>query len=530
MSNENDPSWESWDEAEEENDGVENRLRQRQQRPSRDAFDDHSTSQKQRPRQAGNSRETGRDRSGTNERQTGRRPGSNRANEPGQGYDTYGRPRQGAHSYHDANQYTADPHGDRPRQSRDFHERPDPYDEIDARYHQQHRIARNSREAAEARLRQRQRQRQPEYYQDEVDNAYILPQQRNRHDAGHEGQEFDERAYLPRPRTQSAQVPVKRQRRVLSTLLIGCAGGLITIAIVLAVVAFAFLRNVPVSIGGIGKSSFSKQLTQQSLPLTANTTQLQIHDRVGNISIMVDPSATQATLSGVMKVQAANSSDANKEFGHIKVDVTPSSDQSALVVNATVPDTNSGLLASSSDSVDLTIALPPSVNPSPPFKLSLSANIQAIGNISVQNFNGILTLTDNTGNISVTGGLQSEGSCLQTNVGNTTFIGNLVTGQAADTGLIPCTTNATQNSHPWFSFKSGTGNVNVTLSAVTANLKLDANTNSGKINSGEFNLKVQQNSDGSASFFGPLTPGSTPTALLALTASTGDINLHKGVS
>ena len=147
-----------------------------------------------------------------------------------------------------------------------------------------------------------------------------------------------------------------------STLLIGCAGGLITIALILAVVAFVFLRNVPVHIGGIGKTNFSKQLAQQTLPITANVTQLQIHNRVGNISIMVDPSATQGTLTGVMKVQAGSSSDADTEFGRIKVNVTSSSDQSTLIVNATVPDTSGGLLASSSDSVDLAIVLPKGFN------------------------------------------------------------------------------------------------------------------------------------------------------------------------
>jgi hypothetical protein len=226
-----------------------------------------------------------------------------------------------------------------------------------------------------------------------------------------------------------------------------------------------------------------------------------------------------------MKVQAANSSDAAREFGRIKVDVSSSSDQSTLIVNATVPDTSGGLLASSSDSVDLTIVLPPSVNTIPPFKLS--ADVTAVGNIAVQNFNGLLTITDNTGSIAVNGGLLDEGSCLQTHVGNITFAGSLTIGTNADAGLIPCTTNTTQNPHPWFAMKSGKGTVDVTLSAETTNLTLDASTNNGKINSGEFGLNVQQNSDGSASYYGPLTPGTSPTALLALTVSTGNINLHK---
>jgi hypothetical protein len=522
MSKENDTSQESWEEPEEDSDEAETRLRQRQ-RSSREAFDDPSARQRQRPRQAGGSREAGSDRPGTYERRPGRRPDSNRTNDPRQGYDANGRPRQGTRSHRDAYENTTEPHKERPRQTRDFHERPDPYDEIDERYHQQHRMSRRSREAAEARLRQRQRQ--PEYYHDEVNDANMHQQQRSRYFVDPEIEEFDRRASRPRPRTPTTQLPVRRQRRVWSTLLIGCSGGVITIALIFAIIAFVFLRNVPISIGGIGKTTFSKQLPQQSLPITANVTQLQIHNRVGNISIMIDPTAKQGAVNGVMKVQAGNSSDADKEFGRIKVDVTPSSDQSALIVNATVPDTSGGLLASSSDSVDLTIVLPPSVNTIPPFKLS--ADIAAVGDISVQNFNGLLTLTDNTGSIAVKGGLLDEGSCLQTHVGSTTFAGSLTTGAAANTGLIPCTTNTTQNPHPWFSFKSGTGNVNVTLSAETTNLTLDASTNNGKINSGAFGLNVQQNSDGSASYYGPLTPGTSPAALLALIVSTGDINVQK---
>ncbi len=527
MSNENDRSREPWEEPAEENNEAETQLRQKQQRSSREAYDDHSTRQRQRSQQTSGSHESGKDRIDANDRRPGRRPDPNRIIDPRHGYDAYGRPRYGTRSSRDADEYTTDPNRGRPRQTRDFHEHPDPYDELDEKYHQQHRMSRRSREEAEARLRMRQRQ--ADYTYDEANDAYMHPRQRHHYYAEPEVQEYDRRIYRQRPRTQMPQAPIRRQRGVWATLLIGCAGGVITIILILAVVAFLFLRNAPIHIGvgGIGKTSYSKQIAQQTLPITNNVTQLQIHNRVGNISIMVDPSATQGTLTGVMKVQAGSSSDADKEFGRIKVNVTSSSDQSTLVVNATVPDTSGGLLANSSDSVDLTIVLPQSVNPSPPFKIGLSADIAASGNIAVQNFNGLLTLTNNTGNIAVTGGLQSEGTCLQTHVGNVAFAGNLVTGQAADTGLIPCTTNTTQNSHPWFSFKSGTGSVTVTLSAVTSNLTLDASTNNGKIDGSAFGLKVQQNSDGSTSYYGPLTQGTSPIAVLALTVSTGDITLHK---
>ncbi len=523
MSKENDTSQEPWEEpAEEDSHEGEAQLRQRP-RSSRDDDDDPSERPRQRPRQAGGSRETGRNRPGSYGGRPGRRPGPNRGYEPRQGYDVYGRPRQSTRSPRDSYEYTTEPPRERPRQTHDFHERPDPYDEIDERYHQQHHMSRRSREEAEARLRKRPRQ--PDYARDEVNDVYMHPQQRYRPIVDPEIQEFDRRAVRPRTRPQTTQFPEKKQRRAWSTLLIGCIGGMITLALIVGVIAFVLLRSVPLNIGGIGKTTFSKQLPQQSLPITANVTQLQIHNRVGNISITVDPTATQGTLTGVMKVQAGNSSDAEKEFGRIKVDVIPGSDPSMLTVNATVPDTSGGLLAGSSDSVDLTIGLPPSVNTIPPFRLS--ADVAAVGAISVQNFNGLLTLTDNTGNITVKHGLLVEGSCLQTNNGNATFDGSLSIAAQTDTGLIPCTTKTTQNPHPWFAMKSGIGTVDVTLSAEATNVTLDASTNNGKINSGEFGLNIQQNSDGSASYYGPLTPGTSPTALLALTVSTGNINLHK---
>jgi len=305
----------------------------------------------------------------------------------------------------------------------------------------------------------------------------------------------------------------------LALLIVGSAG------FIFKTVLF---RPVPFNNTSIGKTSFTKQL-QQLLPISATTRQLQVHNRVGNLSIMVDSTVTQATLSAVEKVQASSSSDANKEFGRISVSAKTGSDPSILVVNATVPDTSGGLLAGASDSVDLTIVLPLSVvNKIPPLSFTLSASVAWTGDMSVQNFIGLLNLTGNMGNISVQHGLLIEGSCLQTNRGNVTFDGLLAIGANSDTGLIPCTANTTQNPHPWFSIKSEVGNVDVTLSTETTNVILDASTNSGKINAGDFNLNIQQNSDGSASYNGPLIAGTSPTAMLVLGVSTGNITLHKG--
>ena len=448
MSRENDRPREPWEEpAEEDSYEVDPEFRQRP-RPPRSARPpmnrgstpvDRSVHPRKRPRQGGDPRGTGNDRSDLYERHPKRRLDPSRADDPRRAYDAYGRPRQG---------------------------RPSPGNRLPV---------------------------DPEF------------------------EEFDRPALRPATRMQ----PSQRPRRIWSTLLIGCIGGIVTVLLILGIIAFVLSRTLPSGLGGIigSKSSFTKQV-QQPLPISATTRQLQVHNRVGNLSIMVDSTATQATLSAVEKVQASSSSDANKEFGRISVNVKAGSDPSILTVNATVPDTSGGLLAGLSDSVDLTIVLPSMVN-------TISASVASTGNILVQNFTGLLNLTGNIGNISVQRGLLTEGSCLQTNRGNVTFNGLLIIGANSDTGLIPCTTNTTQNPHPWFSIKSGVGNVDVTLGAETTVI-LDASTNKGKINGSDFNLNIQQNSDGSASYDGPLIAGTSPTAMLVLEVSTGNITLHKG--
>ena len=174
MSNENDTSQESWEEPAEEEE-AETRLPQKQRRASRDPSDVPSTRQTQRPQNTGSSRETGKDRTGNYDKRPARRPSSNRDADPRQGYDAYGRPRHVTRAYRDGYEYTTEPRRERPRQTRDFHERPDPYNEMDERYHQQHRMSRRSREEAEARLRMRQRQ--PEYYYEESNDAYLYPRE-----------------------------------------------------------------------------------------------------------------------------------------------------------------------------------------------------------------------------------------------------------------------------------------------------------------------------------------------------------------
>src|SRR5215471_3281766 len=184
MSRDNETSQESWDEPEEDSNEGETHL-QKRSRPFRSDSGDSSA----RQRQAHGSPEKGRNRPGYYEGRSGRRPGPNRAYETRQDYDAYGRPRRNTRSSRDAYEYTTEPPRERTRQSHDFEERIDPYDEIDEKYHQQHRMSRRSR--AEAEARQRQRLRQHYYAQDEVNDVYMRPQQRYRPVVDPEIQEFD---------------------------------------------------------------------------------------------------------------------------------------------------------------------------------------------------------------------------------------------------------------------------------------------------------------------------------------------------
>ncbi len=576
MSRENDTSQEPWEEPSEE-DGYEAdaRLKQDRQRPrsSQDSYRDTTA----RPRQ---------------------RPGQPRISDSRKAYyyDAYGRPigrrRPPRDSYEDTpktpgerQRYqrrpmmppedayrTTEPSGQRPplRAARPPSKSPQKTPPDSSLQPPQPRISGQSRDEAYARLRQRPRLRatpppsksppdsslQPPQPRDEVDDTYPRSQRRSRPLIDPEVEEFDRpiRRSGARPLPSSPRQARPRRRSTWSALLIGCVGGIVTIALIVGVVAFLLFRTIPFSILGFGKSNFTKQV-QQPLPITSTLTQLEVDNHVGNITVVVcnNPTIvgcnnpTQATLTILKKVQTSNNSDADKEFGRISVDVKAGNNSnpncsvsSCLKVNATVPETSNG---NTSDSVDLTIALPPSlISPSQPSIVNASTTT---GNISVENFQGVLTLTDDTGNISAIGiddkgntsargVLLAAGSCLQTHIGNVTFAGSL--GAVKSSSINPCsssTTNtpgATQNSQPSFSMKSGTGIVDVTLNTAipsSTDVILDANVfNKGKINS-EFNINIQQNADGSASYYGPLIPNTSPTALLTLTVNTGNINLYK---
>ena len=310
----------------------------------------------------------------------------------------------------------------------------------------------------------------------------------------------------------------------------GCAGGIVILVAAAAITVFLTIRSatggsiIPVA-GNPG--TYTQQSQPQSIQIST-ITQMQVHNQIGNITITVDSSSTTPTITTLKKVRAANSNEANKEFGNISVQVQPAG--STLSVTATVPDTGS-IFASHNDSVDLTITLPPqSVNPTAtgigaaptptlstasattPFALNADSSI---GDIRIDGLSGVLQLKEDVGNITVDHATLSDGSHLETGTGNVTFNGNVDS------------TPMTNNSTPRYKLQSERGNIDATLPG-DANIILDANTNSGTITS-DFPISVKT-SDNSASYYGPLNSNSTPGSaqpVLTLDVSTGNVTLHR---
>jgi len=344
---------------------------------------------------------------------------------------------------------------------------------------------------------------QQDIYDDDEQDVYDEPPRRRRPPAA------------PRRRR-------RKQRKVWPWLLAGCAGGIIILVLAAAIVVFLALRAATNggnlgNIGGIANPTTYTQSSSQPLQLT-NITQMNIHDPIGNITITVDPGATQATVTTVKKVKASSSDDANKEFGNVAVQVQPpGTAPNTLAVSATVPDTG-GILGNHNDSVDLTITLPPSAmaqtsSTSTPFTLAADTSI---GNVTINGLNGVLGIKNNIGNITVNNAMLFDGSHLETGTGNVLFSGSL--------NLTPSTGNTT----PRYKLQCESGQINVTLPAGT-NIILDANTNAGAITS-DFPINVQS-AGGAANFYGPLLPGSTPgspQAVLTLNVSTGKVTIRSG--
>ncbi len=398
-----------------------------------------------------------------------------------------------------------------------------------------------------------------EVYTDEYDDAEyeeeppVRRQTRSRPRATRRIQQSPQhpRQYPPQRRTsnptRSLRPRPRRRRSVWPVLLGGCAIGIFFTVVAAAVVVFFTVRSaqtggVPIIGGGIGGSTqtFTSEATQ-AITLSS-LTQMQVCNKIGNVSIVVDPNVDTASIQTTKIVHMNSKASADQEFGHINVAVqqpptgiqnfgcTSSSTSSgtptasttpavgatggALLVNTTIPDSN-GLLHGTGDAVDMKITLTPKLlaSASTPLQLNVQA---ALGNVTVDGVSGILNIVGSSGNVTVTRATLISGSSIGTGQGNVTF-----------NGIVAAPDDATTQAS--FVIRSEQGKLDVTLPTST-NLVLSANTNIGTIHS-DFPITATSSS-GSASYRGPLNataPTQSP-AVLTVDVSTGDITIHKGAS
>jgi hypothetical protein len=331
---------------------------------------------------------------------------------------------------------------------------------------------------------------------------------------------------------RTKRLPPPKRRSAWPWLLMGCAGGILLVAIVAAIAIVTTLHALPGSgIGSILPQNTYTKTDHQTVAMP-NFTQMQVHNQIGNITIALDSSGNTSavTMTTVKKVKASSQDAANNEFGRILVQAGPAeTSATTLVVQATLPTQGSSL--NTNDSVDLTITVPFSaMNTTAP----LSFNIATLtGDISVDGLSGFQSINDKTGNVTLRHARLTAGSCVQTGHGNVIFEGTLDTSSGVPFDPCDSTQKPDPNPHPWYKIHSEVGNVDVTLPppTLTTNLLLNASTINGKMTS-DFDPAVQQNTDGSADSNGPLLANATPppTAQLLIDVSIGDIHLHKAAA
>ena len=246
---------------------------------------------------------------------------------------------------------------------------------------------------------------------DYPDERYTSTPRRREVDTDYEGYRRPARrsgTRSSRPAEPVARPAKRRARRsVWSTLLTGVIGGIIAIALVVGIGWFVLIHTLQVSFPGLGIGTSTYVSAQQSVPLniTSSITQLQVTNYAGNISISDDSNITTGgTLSYVKKTQASSSSSAASDFARIQVKAQPGNSAACpatgcMTVSVSAPPTIPA-------TVDLTIVLP-AQSPTPQFVLN--AKTTQTGDIVVQNFSGLLSLSDNIGNVNVKGGLLASG-------------------------------------------------------------------------------------------------------------------------
>jgi len=320
-----------------------------------------------------------------------------------------------------------------------------------------------------------------------------------------------------------------------------------TVVLSIVVVLFLVLRlpqQNGFAIPGLGTTKTFTRESSTQVPLST-ISYLQICNKMGNVSVKMDPNASSVTVQSTKKVKVATEADAEQEFTRIAVEIQPPNNiinalscikrqtpptqttsspiatptiggtmpNNALIVNVTMPNTTNFVQASSR-AVDITVKLPQTALPETGSFMQLDVE-DAVGDITINGVSGVLNLRGGTGHVRVEQAIMAHQSRLETRHGDVHFNGLIEVSKKAD--------------QPFrYLIQSEQGNINVTLSG-NPNVTLDANTNVGAIRS-DFPINVDNNG-GPVNYHGPLDPtaGTTVGASLILDVSTGNIKINQSV-
>ncbi len=290
--------------------------------------------------------------------------------------------------------------------------------------------------------------------------------------------------------------------------------------IILIILLFSLFGGGLGSLGSIGQ----KNVTNDHFYNIAGTPTIVLHETVaGNIHVQQGGSS--------LDIQANKQSGWFDDPNNIQVNIQQSGN--TLTVNT---DAGGGGFLSDR-SVDFTITVPQNAN------LDLQTGS---GDISVNNVNGLATLTTNSGNISATGDNFTANSSLQTTSGDVQTSRDVLgdkTAISTASGDIHLDNDTLQGSET-FNANSGDIDFNGTVDPrgtyqfkvvsgdITINLQpgqsysVTAQTTSGSIHTdGYLPIQAQDNQTG-AGQSATGTVGTAPFAQFNLSTESGDINIH----